>query len=307
MPVREGLTGKSEERGVLAAYLAVCLFWGSTYLAMRVAVTHFPPDLFAGIRHGLSGAMILAWCVATGKRFPATLGGWARAAVPGILLLTIPNGIIMHAEQWVHSGITAVLLSITPLFVAVLEIPFERKNRMGIPGATLLLTGFVGTAILVLAGKSLGAIDLFGAGLILLASLFWAIGTMYSKFARYEGDLSTRVGIQMVTASLILIPFGSVRGEWAMAQWSHEAAWAMAFLVVFGSIVGYTANMYVLVKWPASLALTSAYVNPVVAVILGVLLLDERLDHWSFLGILITLGSVVGMHFWRFRRTGVLN
>ncbi len=307
MPLREGLTGKSEERGILAAYLAVCLFWGSTYLAMRVAVTHFPPDLFAGIRHGISGLLVLAWCVATGKRFPASPSGWARAAVPGILLLTIPNGIIMHAEQWVHSGIAAVLLSITPLFVAVLEIPFDKSNRLGTPGAILLATGFVGTAILVLAGKNLGSIDLLGAGLILLASLFWAVGTLYSKFARYEGDLSTRVGIQMVTASLILIPFGTVRGEWAMAHWSHEAALAMAFLVVFGSIVGYTANMYVLVKWPASLALTSAYVNPVVAVILGVLILSEKLDGRSVLGIAITLGSVVGMHFWRFRRTGVLN
>lgn len=303
MPVREGLTEKTEERGVLAAYLAVCLFWGSTYLAMRVAVEHFPPDLFAGIRHGISGLLILGWCVATGKRFPTSVSGWARAAVPGILLLTIPNGIIMHAEQWVHSGIAAVLLSITPLFVAVLELPFDRSNRLGIPGALLLLTGFAGTAILVLAGKELGSIDLFGAMLILLASLFWAVGSLYSKFARYEGDLSCRVGIQMVTASLVLIPFGTVRGEWSVVHWSHEAALAMAFLVVFGSIVGYTANMYVLVKWPASLSLTSAYVNPVVAVILGVLLVDERLDGRSVVGILVTLGSVVGMHFWRFRKT----
>lgn len=299
------MKASSEERKVLAAYLAVCLFWGSTYLAMRVAVERFPPDLFAGIRHGLSGLAILAWCVATGKRFPSTPAGWMRAALPGILLLTIPNGIIMHAEQWVHSGIAAVLLSITPLFVAVLELPFDRPNRLGIPGALLLGSGFAGTAILVLAGKDLGSIDLLGAGLILLASLFWAIGTLYSKFARYEGDLSCRVGIQMATASLVLIPFGSIRGEWASVHWSNEAAMAMVFLVVFGSIVGYTANMYVLVKWPASLALTSAYVNPVVAVILGVLLLGERLDGRSLLGIAVTLGSVVGMHLWRFRQAPV--
>ncbi|HOX50464.1 MAG TPA: EamA family transporter [Fibrobacteria bacterium] len=251
MPVREGLTASRKERLVLVAYLSVCLFWGATYLAMRVAVERFPPDLFAGIRHGLSGLAILAWCVATGKKFPSTALGWARAAVPGILLLAIPNGIIMHAEQWVHSGITAVLLSITPLMVAVLELPFDRSNRLGFVGALLLTTGFAGTAILVLAGKDLGSIDLLGAGLILLAALFWAVGTLYSKFARYEGDLSARVGIQMVTAFLVLVPMGTFRGEWAAAQWSTEAALAMAFLVVFGSIVGYTANMYVLVKWPA--------------------------------------------------------
>lgn len=283
-------------RGVTAAYLAVCIIWGSTYLAMRIAVSSFPPELFAGMRFFIAGAMVLAYAVIRKKAFPNTIKDVFKAAVPGILMLMGSNGLIMWAEQWVHSGITSLLLAATPLFVAVIEVLIFRDGKMGRLGWGCLLTGFLGTGMLIVTGAGVGSIDLVGGMIVLAASILWSIGSIYSKKVSYSGDIASHIGIQMLAAGVGLALVGTLSGELSRVHFSMEGILALAYLVIFGSIIGYSSNMYVLSKWPASKAITSAYVNPIVAVILGVVLLNEDINFLMVMFMVLTLGSVVLLH-----------
>jgi drug/metabolite transporter (DMT)-like permease len=201
----------------------------------------------------------------------------------------------MWAEQWVHSGITALLLAATPLFTACIEALIVRKTRLKPAGWLALFGGFAGIALLVLSGKGLGSIDLAGAGLVLLAAVCWAAGSVYYKESHPTGSIVVQSGIQMLAAGIVLCVIGMLLGEHHRMHWTLPSALAFAYLVVFGSIVGYGCNMYVLAKWNASRAVTSSYVNPVVAVILGAIVLAEPVNLPMILAMALTIGSVVAV------------
>lgn len=282
--------------GVIAAYIAVCIIWGSTYLAMRIAVSQFPPELFAGIRFLSAGTIVLIFAVIKRNPFPKSIIDVVKSAVPGILMLMGANGLVMWAEQWVHSGIASLLLSTTPLFVALLETLLFRESKIEVSGWICLLLGFSGTAMLIISGTGIGSIDITGGLVVLAAAVLWSMGSIYSKKIKFSGHISTHIGIQMFSAGIGLTFVGLITGEASKVNVTTNVLLAMIYLVVFGSIIGYSSNMYVLDKWPASVAITSAYVNPVVAVILGVLFLNEAINFKMIVFISITLGSVVLLH-----------
>jgi drug/metabolite transporter (DMT)-like permease len=286
--------------GVIAAYAAVCIIWGSTYLAMRIAVKQFPPELFAGIRFLSAGAIVLVFAIINRNPFPGSMIDVAKSAVPGLFMLMGANGLVIWAEQWVHSGITSLILATTPLFVALLETLLFRDRKIGASGWTYLLIGFAGTAMLIISGAGIGSIDISGGFIVLIAAILWSVGSIYSKKVKYSGHIITHIGIQMLAAGIGLTVIGLLIGEASKVYFSSNTLLAMIYLVIFGSIIGYSSNMFVLNKWPASVAITSAYVNPVVAVILGVLLLNEPVNPQMIVFVIITLGSVVLLHLTKF-------
>lgn len=282
--------------GVIAAYLAVCIIWGSTYLAMRIAVSKFPPELFAGIRFLIAGMIVLVYAVIKRYPFPDSFKDFVKSAVPGLFMLAGANGLVMWAEQWVHSGITSLLLATTPLFVSLLETFLFKDSKIGVPQWICLLIGFISIAMLIASGAGLGSIDFVGGLLVLIAALCWSSGSIYMKKVKYSGHLITHIGIQMFAAGFGLAVVGLLMGEASRVSFDMNTLLAMLYLIIFGSIVGYSANMYVLSKWSASVAITSAYINPVVAVLLGVIILDEALNLNMVISMVFTLGSVVALH-----------
>ena len=293
--ITNGVIVHSSSIKVLAAYIAVCIIWGSTYLAIRIAVVTFPPEIFAGLRFCLAGGLMLAFALVFRHPFPKSLPDAGKSALTGIILLTGCNGLVMWAEQWVHSGITALLLAATPLFTACIEAVVIRKVRLKPVGWLALIGGFAGVALLVVCGKKLGSIDLAGAWLVLLAALFWAIGSVYYKESHPTGSIVVQSGIQMFAAGVVLCGVGVALGEHHRMHWTMPAALSFAYLVVFGSIVAYCCNMYVLSKWNASRAVTTTYINPVVAVLLGAVVLAEPVSLPMIFAMMLTIGSVVAV------------
>lgn len=287
---------KKENIKVAIAYICVCIVWGSTFLAMRIGAKAFPPELFAGIRFLLAGLIVLVFAMIKKYEFPKSFNDCVRASIPGILMLMISNGLVMWAAQWVESGITSILVSTAPLFVTLLEHILFRQDRKSITEWICIILGFFGTVMVIVSGSGIGSIDIFGGVLILSASVFWALGSIYSKKVKYSGHIASHIGLQMLVSGIGLTVFGFVIGEGSKVQINNNAVLAMAYLVIFGSAIAYSANIYVLSKWPASIASTSSYINPIVAVILGALILNEMINLKMIIFMIITIGSVVALH-----------
>lgn len=266
-----------EGRLIWAAYLSVCIFWGSTYLAIRIGVQELPPLLFAGIRFLVAGSVILGFASLKGLPYPTRLQDLKAFSVVGLLLLFGGNGLVVMAEQWVHSGITSLMVATVPLFMAMIEYLFIRQERLAWKGWLGLAVGFAGVGVLVMADDLVEAVNPLGAMLLILACLSWAGGSVYSKTLKPTGSVVTHIGIQMLAGGAALTLTGLLLGEGARFRLSATGIGAMIYLIIFGSLIGYSAYIYLLQKWPAAKAGTYAYVNPVIAVLLGALVLGEPL------------------------------
>ncbi|MBP1760363.1 MAG: DMT(drug/metabolite transporter) superfamily permease [Firmicutes bacterium] len=284
---------KREELSVILAYIAVCIIWGSTYLAIRIGVSDFPPELFAGIRFLIAGALMLLFAYFKGYRFPDSLTDVKRQAIVGLFLLMGGNGIVVWAEQWVYSGATSLLMAIVPLFNAILELFLPNAPRMSLKGWFGLILGFSGVALLVLTGSQASIVDVLGGILLMLAAFSWSVGSVYSKTFQASGNTVANIGIQMFAGGIGLTTVGLLLGEASKIHLTGKGIGAMVYLIFFGSILGYSSFIYILQKWPASKAGTYAYVNPVVGVFLGAVLLGEPVSSMVFISAIIILGGVL--------------
>ena len=262
--------------------LVVYVVWGSTYLAIAVADRSLPPLLMLSARFLLAGAVLFAW-----RRQRPTPRQWVAAAVVGSALLVVDTGGVALAEQRVDSGVAALLIASVPLFVAVLD-----RLCFGIrlsPGAAAgIAVGLVGVGILV--GPS-GRVDTLGALILLLASFAWAAGSAYARVAPLPEDTFVSAALQMLTAGAVLGALGLGAGE-RITHVSGISLAAFAFLVVFGSLVAFTAYGWLLRNAPSPVVSTYAYVNPAVAVFLGWLFVGERLGPREIAAGLVILSSV---------------
>jgi drug/metabolite transporter (DMT)-like permease len=283
-------------------WLPLCMFalyiiWGSTYLAIRVALQSYPPFLLAGCRFASAGVLLLSALRLRGVALP-TARQWRNAAFTGILLLGFGNGLVCYAEQSVSSGISAVAVASMPLFAALFaglygEWP-SRRETLG------LLIGFVGVAVLNL-GSSLSASRL-GAVALLVAAAAWAFGSVWSRRQDMPaGPMNTAA--QMLCGSGALLVVGFAGGETLPHHPSLHATLGAAYLVVFGSLIAFSAYLYVLKHASPALATSYAYVNPPVAVLFGVLLLGEKVGPFDLVGMTIILVGVVTITAARQRRT----
>jgi len=281
--------------GLLILYLV----WGSTYLGIAIAVDTIPPFLMAGVRFLIAGAVLLAWSIARdGRSFrPPTVREWRDSTIVGALLLGGGMGMVAYGEQTVPSGITALFIALMPVWVAVLGRIFlgERLPRLAVFGIVL---GFVGVAILIgpsaLGGA--GALEPLGLGAILLSPIAWSSGSL---FASHRATLPARplvaTGAQMVSGGLVLLVMSAASGElggFRIEAISADSLVAMAYLTVIGSLLAFTAYGWLLRVAPLPLIATYAYVNPVVAVILGALVLREPIELRTLVAGAVIIGSV---------------
>jgi len=272
-----------ERKLIWAAYISVCVFWGSTYLAIRIGVQELPPLLFAGIRFLIAGGIILGYAALKRLPYPSRAADFKAFSIVGLLLLLGGNGLVVMAEQWVHSGIASLLVATVPLFMALIEFIFIRKERLAWKGWMGLLIGFAGVGVLVMADDLASAVNPLGALLLIIACLSWAGGSVYSKTLKPTGSVVTHIGIQMLAGGVALTLAGLAAGEASRFHLTPTGIGAMVYLIIFGSLIGYSAYIYLLQKWPAARVGTYAYVNPVIAVLLGALILGEKLT-FSVLG-----------------------
>ncbi|TMG56687.1 MAG: EamA family transporter [Chloroflexi bacterium] len=277
----------------------VYLVWGSTYLAIAFAVESLPPLLSAGIRFLTAGILICLWFVLRGLPLRATFREIAGSATVGLFLLLGGNGLVVLAERTVPSGVTALVVASVPLWIVVLRgIIGERVGRDLIAG---VLLGLLGVAILVIPGGLNGTLDPYGLAILLGATISWAIGTFVSPRLRSPRIALLSTAYQMLAGGSALVVVGVLRGEAAHldpASFSVRSLVALAYLVVFGSIVAFTAYTWLLQHAPVSLVATYAFVNPVVAVILGALFRGEPITPAIVAGAFVIV-TAVAFILWR--------
>jgi drug/metabolite transporter (DMT)-like permease len=275
------MSAHSRPRNAYLAWLLVCLVWGTTYLGIRVALETIPPALVGGIRYAIGGVVLAAILAARGVTLPRA-HNWPGLTLMGFLLLVLGNGGVIWAEQWVPSGIAAVIIASSPFWMTGIEALVPGGERLGRQTIAGMLIGFCGILLLVWPDLSAGGEfgGRFAIGLIALqvACAGWALGSVYGKrHARDENALAA-AAVQMFTGGMIMLMIGTVRGEWAALTFSQRSLVAETYLTVIGSIVAYPAYVYALKYLPVSTVSLYAYVNPVIAVLLGSWLLGEALS-----------------------------
>lgn len=284
---------------VVTAFAAVYIIWGSTYLAIRVAVETIPPFLMAGVRYVIAGGILYAWLRWRGVAAPARIH-WRTTAIIGGLMLLGGNGGVVWAVQpgRVPSGIAALMVSAVPLWMVLINWVRPQGIRpTGVETLGLIL-GFVGVVILVAPGSISGSepIDHGGAIALLLAPVFWASGSIYSRHAKLPDSVFLATGMQMLTGGALLVVVGSVTGEWGRVDVeaiSAKSVLAFGYLIVFGALIGFTAYIWILrVSTPAKVG-TYAYVNPAIAVFLGWMLLSEPITSSTLAAMAVILIGVI--------------
>ena len=272
--------------GVILALLAVYFIWGSTYLGMRVALEGFPPFLLAGIRFLLAGGMLYLFLRVRGAPTPSR-AQWAGAALIGVLLLTIGNGAVVFAVQWVATGLTAVGIGAVPLWAALFAGLWGRwPTRIEWLGLGL---GFVGVMFLNLGG-GLWASPL-GAVALLIGAISWALGSVWSRHVSLPSGLMSSATQMLIGGGVLLLLSLSIREPMPSLHTARPLL-AMAFLIFFGSLIGFCAYGYLLRRVRPALATSYAYVNPLVAVALGIALNGE---HITIVGLLAMLAIIAGV------------
>ncbi len=289
----------------LIAYLVVCVFWGSTYLAIKIGVTELPPFLFAGLRFLTAGIVLLILARALGDPLPRR-GDWRTLTIVGLLLLAGGNAFVVWSEQYIGSGIASIFVVTvamwTALFDALIPGSQSQLNWKVIAG---LAVGFLGTLLLVGATPAeILAADKRGPIALTIASASWSLGTVYAK--RHPTKASPYMGaaFQMIVGGAAVALVGTALGEWPAWHLSGRGIGAIAYLVIFGSVLGYSAYSYALRHAPATIVGTYAYVNPVIAVLLGWLLLHEPVGARTFVAMGMILVAVVWIQFSHRLRAG---
>jgi drug/metabolite transporter (DMT)-like permease len=283
----------------LLAFAIIYFVWGSTYLAIRVGVREFPPFLMAALRFSVAGMVLYGWMIARGAR-PPSWRQWMGICLLAILFFVLDYGLVFWAEQRVPSGITAVMMATIPAFIALSEITFLGTQKMTVRLAFALLLGLAGVAVLLSRSLHLGGmpIDRSGAMALLVASISWALGTALTRKLALPSSPMMNSGSQMLAGGALLALTSTMLGEFRNFHPSSisPGAWfSLLYLIVAGSIIAFTAYLWLLHHESPTKVATYAYVNPVVAVLLGYLLGGETLDRRTVLGTALILVSVVAI------------
>ena len=282
---------------VLVAFASIYLIWGSTYLAIRFAIETMPPLLMAGVRFVIAGGLLVAWQRAAGAPAPSRIE-WRSATIIGAFLLLGGNGGVVWAEQFVESGLAALIVSTVPIWVVFLD--WARPGGHRPPRAVLvgIAGGIVGMIILIGPAELAGAsrVDLGGAIVLIGASLAWSTGSLYARSAPLPSRPLLATGMEMLAGGVLLLVAGSLAGEVGRvdpAAISAKSVAALAYLIGFGALVGFTAYVWLLRNVDTAKVATYAYVNPIVALVLGWWMAGEDLTARSLIAALVILAAVV--------------
>jgi len=278
------------------AVLIVCIFWGTTYLALRIGVKDFPPFLFSAIRQVSAGVLLFIGMYAFGKLEKLSWNDIFRQAIPGFLLITLGNGIIGWAELYIPSGLAALIVSVMPIYLVIINA-FTNQEKQQF--SLRIISGFVlGCAGIVLIFKDnlsdLGKPEyLWGILASFAACFFWAIGSIYMKKNTFRTSAYSNAAIQFTSGGIGCLLFSLLFDDYAtMGDVSAESLWALIYLILIGSLLAYMSYLYAIRHLPVIVVSTYAYVNPVIAILLGVAILNEKITWITVLALAITLYGV---------------
>ncbi len=295
---------------VVLAFATVYIVWGSTYFFIQKALHGFPPFMIGVLRFIAAGLLMMSWCVIKGEKifdFPSI----KTAAVTGLLLLFVGNGVVIWVEQTLPSAMVAIMISSSPIWFILLDKPKWKenlKNRSTIIG---LLIGFAGVILLfsehlIAAFSSIqNGSELIGLSMLVVGTISWAGGSLYSKYNTTGGSSMVNTSWQMLIAGVAFIPGSLIQGEFALIDWYNipTSAWfSIVYLIFFGSIAAYSAYVWLLKVQPSTKVSTYAYVNPVIAVLLGIFFAKETISSIQVIGLVVILGSVVLINLDKYRK-----
>lgn len=303
------LTKEPSKALIIAAFAALYLIWGSTYLGIRYALESIPPFFMMGARFLVAGALLLGWCLLKGEKLPP-LRSVISIALAGFLMLFIGNGAVTWVEQYLPSGLVAIIVASVPLLFVLLDKRqwgYHFSNRGIVLG---LLVGFAGV-MLLFAGKGAGDIkgdpvQVLSFFVLMAGSIGWAVGSLYAKYKPVEGSTTMKAALQTLTAGVLSMVVGALAGEGSQFSWSGLTAvsvGALAYLIVMGSIVAYLSYVWLLSVRPPSLVGTYAYVNPVIAVFLGWGIAGETISRQQVLALAVILAGVLLVNFAKEKKT----
>ena len=276
---------------VIFCFVAIYIVWGSTYLAIRYAVETIPPLFTAGTRHLVAGSVLLAWCLLKGLR--PTAAQIRASVVIGFFFFLVGHGSLHWAETRVPSGLASLLIAIEPIFVFLLTAAANRRWKMNLPLLTGALLGLGGVALLMGRSVLASAPGMFtGAVVVLVGAFSWSVGIIYSRRSHLSGSPLLLSALSLLAGSGMLLAAGSIAGEgrgFSLHQVTARSWWALAYLIVFGSIVTFTAYNWLLEHYSPTLVATHTYINPIVAVLLGWLFAGEAIT----LNLLLAAGLVI--------------
>jgi drug/metabolite transporter (DMT)-like permease len=276
------------------AWIAICIIWGTTYLAIKVGVTELPPMLFAGIRWIVAGFILIILLNLSGKTLPR-FKDLKHIAIVGISLIGIGNGLVVVAEQWISSGLAALLLSTLPFWMVASESILAKGPKVNIYIAAGLIAGTIG--VMILFSRDLEIfVDvnlLIGVICLMAAEIAWALGSIYSKYVKVNVHPLMNASFQMLIAGILQTALGFILGEFSEFHMNMNGLLSMAYLILFGSIIGYPAYIYAIEHLPLSLVSTYAYINPIIALILGWYILDEVLTIYVLISAVLIIFGVI--------------
>jgi drug/metabolite transporter (DMT)-like permease len=284
---------RSDAIKLALAFVAIYVIWGSTYLAIRYAVETIPPLVTAGIRHSIAGGIMLAW--AWWRGFRPTRQQWLAGFALGALFFLIGHGTLHWAEQYVGSGLPALLIATEPMFILVLGWMMGQKKPSPLSALGLAL-GVVGVALLTGAELTVKGSSLWGLLAVLLGSLSWSLGVVVSPRLKLPSDALGRTALPTLCGAFMLLIAAGVTGEFQQTHWASitlRSVFGLGYLITFGSVVAFTAYTWLLQRVPPALVATHTYANPVVAVILGWFLAHEPLSLRVVLASIAILGAIV--------------
>lgn len=277
------------------ALLYVCICWGTTYLVIRIGVMHYPPFLFAGMRQFIAGIILITGALAVNKNTDLSLRNIGRQILVGFLMLTMGNGCVTWGEQYIPSGIAALICSMMPLFAVLFNLAFFRNERFNLLIILGLILGTCGVGLIFMHDlKQLSNTSyLLGMGSVLLATCSWAAGSLINKQHQQPVNPFFNSGLQLLFGGLIMLVLSPVLDDLHhVVVWNTDGLLSLLYLIVFGSVLAYAAYMYTLTKLPVGVATIYAYINPMVAVIVGYMFMKEDLNIYTGLAFITIVISV---------------
>jgi drug/metabolite transporter (DMT)-like permease len=276
------------------AWIAICILWGTTYLFIKIGVETIPPMLFAGFRWIIAGSILITILKVSGKQLPKK-SDLIHIAIIGIALLGFGNGLVVVGEQYIESGLAALLITTVPFWMVGVESFLPEGPKLNWKIITGLIVGSLGVGLIF--GGDLKYIFetkyLIGVLSILGAVVSWSLGSVYSKYKKVSVHPLMSASVQMLMAGTIQILIGASLGEFVGLHFTQTGLLSLAYLIVFGSIFGYGSYIYAIEHLPLSLVSTYAYVNPIIALLLGWIFLDEKLSVFTLLAAVVIIIGVV--------------
>ena len=278
----------------------VCLVWGTTYLAIRVGVTHYPAFLFAGIRQAVAGVILIGGALLVNRNKDLSLKNILRQMLVGFLMLSLGNGCVTWGERTVPSGVAALICSVMPIFAVLFNLLGFRKERFSLVIGAGMVLGTLGVALIF--RQNIGDLSnkayLWGSFSVLVATASWALGSIVNKQNVNPVNPFFNSGLQLLFGGIFMLMISPAVDDYAnLVLWNKEGVMALVYLIIFGSVLAYAAYMYSLSQLPVGIATIYAYINPLVAVILGHFVLGEILNLYTALAFAAIIGSVFLVNF----------